>query len=57
MQVICAWCHALIRVVPGDGISHGICTTCAKQLLHDAGLDDVETVAKENRDDDEEADE
>lgn len=57
MQVICAWCHVLIRVVPGDGISHGICTTCAEQLLRDAGLEDGEAVAKEDRDDDEEADE
>ncbi len=57
MQVVCAWCHALIRIVPGDGVSHGICTKCADQLLRDAGLEDDEAVAKEDRDDDEEADE
>ncbi len=35
MPIVCAWCNTVLAV--GDGaISHGICGTCAKQLLASA---------------------
>ena len=33
LQVICAWCGADLDTKEGNaGISHGICTACAKKL-------------------------
>jgi hypothetical protein len=34
VKVICAWCGKVIREGSiKDGISHGVCSVCAKELL------------------------
>ena len=33
MAVQCAWCRKNLGIKAGDGISHGICPTCAAKVL------------------------